>query len=174
MSPNADVTLRLLKGEPQEMAELQQVLERAPAYFELATGGPPGPAEAQSTYSALPPGKTYADKFVFGVYRGDRMVGCVDLIRAYPDAHTAHVGLLLIAEPFHRKGVGTAAYRAVEDYVRAWNACDRMRIGVVGTNDRVISFWSKLGFAPTGEVKPYRYAHVVSETAVLVKPLDAT
>jgi hypothetical protein len=32
-------------------------------------------------------------------------------------------------------------------------------------------FWSKLGFAPTGEVKPYRYGRVESHVTVLEKPL---
>jgi len=51
------LTLRLLTGEPPEMAALQCVLEAAPAYFETVTGDPPGGAEAQSTFMALPPGE---------------------------------------------------------------------------------------------------------------------
>lgn len=42
------------------MLTLQGVLEAAPAYYRTVTGLPPGPAEAQSTFTALPPDKTYA------------------------------------------------------------------------------------------------------------------
>jgi len=168
------VTLRLLEGERDDMEALQRVLEGAPTYAELVTGSPPGPADAQSTYTILPPGKGYEDKFVFGINLDGRMVGCADLIRGYPDPHTAHLGLLLIAEPFQRAGIGSAAYQAIEAYARAWGPdVTRMRIGVVRTNERVLPFWRKLGFAPTGEAKPYRYANVASETIVLVKPLRA-
>lgn len=165
------ITVRLLQGEPGEMAELQGVLEAAPTYARLVTGAPPGHADAQSTYSALPPGRSYEDKFVFGVYRDGRMVGCADLIRGYPDARTATLGLLLIAEPFQGQGIGRRAYRAIEAHARAWGTCTRMRIGVVRTNDRAMPFWSKLGFTPSGEVKPYRHANVASQTTVLVKEL---
>jgi hypothetical protein len=68
------------------MAALQRVIEDAPTYAELVTGAPPGLADAQSTFTALPPGKTYADKHVFGIYQGSRMVGCIDLIHGHPVA----------------------------------------------------------------------------------------
>ena len=168
-----DVTLRLVQGEPDEMAKLQRVLESAPAYTHRVTGLPPVATEAQSTYSILPPGKSYDDKFVFGVERGGRMVGCVDVVRGYPDAQTAYVGLLLVAEPFQRQGIGRAAYRALESVIRSWRTCVRVRLAVVATNEAVIPFWSKLGFVPTGEVKPYRYAGVVSESIILEKVLGA-
>ncbi|HEX4584898.1 MAG TPA: GNAT family N-acetyltransferase [Burkholderiaceae bacterium] len=165
------VSLRLLQGEPSEMAELQRVLEAAPRYAELVTGVPPGRADAQSTYSILPEGKTYDDKFVFGIYLGGSMVGCADVIRGYPDAATATLGLLLIAEPFQRRGIGDAAYREIEARVLAWEPCDRIRIAVVGTNASVIPFWQRLGFVPTGQTRPYRYGSVVSEAIYLEKPL---
>ena len=78
------VTLRQLHGEPDEMAELQGALEGAPTFSQLVTGNPPGPSDAQSTFTALPPNTTYADKFVFGIYADGRCVGCIDLIRGYP------------------------------------------------------------------------------------------
>ena len=45
-----------------------------------------------------------------------------------------------------------------------------MRIGVVRSNDIVLPFWSRLGFVETGEIKPYRYANLESETVVMEKP----
>ena len=84
------VTLRELNGERAEMADLQRVIEAAPRYAQLVTGVPPGQADAQSTYSILPEGKSYDDKFVFGIYLDDRMIGCVDLIRGYPNTSTAY------------------------------------------------------------------------------------
>jgi GNAT superfamily N-acetyltransferase len=101
------------------------------------------------------------------------MIGCADLIRGYPDEHTVLLGLLLLAEPWQRRGFGKAAYLAIEDYVRRWGAgWKQVRIGVVGTNEDVLAFWTKLGFIRTGEVKPYRYGNVSSETIVLCKALD--
>src|SRR2546423_5778588 len=163
-------SLRLLAGEREEMAALQRVLEDAPRYAERITGAPPGPADAQSTYSVLPEGKGYDDKFVYGVYDGDQMIGCADVIRHWPRPGTAHIGLLLIAEGHERRGHGRVAYEALEREARGWGA-KRLRIGVVATNEDVLPFWRKLGFVPTGEVKPYRYGPIQSQVTVLEKPI---
>jgi GNAT superfamily N-acetyltransferase len=162
------IVLRPLSGEHAEMQALQRVLEGAPRYAERITGAPPGAADAQSAYSALPEGKSYDDKFVFGIYAGGEMIGCADVIRGWPRADTAHIGLLLVAEQHQRRGYGLAAYDAIEQEAHGWGA-KRMRIGVVRTNEEVLPFWEKLGFAPTGEVKPYRYGPVVSEVLILEK-----
>jgi GNAT superfamily N-acetyltransferase len=162
------IVLRPLSGEHAEMQALQRVLEGAPRYAERITGAPPGAADAQSAYSALPEGKSYDDKFVFGIYAGGEMIGCADVIRGWPRTDTAHIGLLLVAERHQRRGYGLAAYDAIEQEAHGWGA-KRMRIGVVRTNEEVLPFWEKLGFAPTGEVKPYRYGPVVSEVLILEK-----
>ena len=164
------ISLRLLEGEHEEMAAMQRVLEGAPTYAERITGAPPGAADAQSTYSILPEGKGYEDKFVYGIYQGDEMIGCADVIRAWPRPDTTHLGLLLIAERHQRRGHGRSAYRLIENQVRAWGA-KRLRIGVVGTNEDVLPFWRKLGFVPTGEMKPYKYGPIESHVTVMEKPL---
>ena len=100
------------------------------------------------------------------------MIGCADLIRGYPDEHTALLGLLLVAEPYQRRG--SAHSHTDRRYIRGWGPdWKRVRIGVVRTNEEVLTFWTKLGFVATGEVKPYRYSNMSSETVVLEKPLRA-
>lgn len=165
------LTLRLLGGEPTEMAELQRVLEAAPSYTHRVSGLPVGPADAQSTYSILPPGKSYEDKFVFGIFLGGQMIGCIDLIRGWPVSTTGHIGLLLLAEPFQGKGYGRRAYEQLESFIRSWGTCARVRTGVVEANSQVLPFWVRLGFAPTGEAKPYQSGNVTSKVIVLERSL---
>lgn len=169
---DSEIALRLLDGSAGSMAELQRVLEGAPIYAQLVTGAPPHQTDAQNTCSVLPPGKSYEDKFVYGIYLGPQMVGCADLIRGFPDPQTATLGLLLLDEAHQGRGIGRIACLAIEDQVRSWGECTRLRIGIVRTNDRVLPFWSALGFVPSGEVKPYRCGGVHSEVIVLVKSLD--
>lgn len=163
------VTLRLLTGEAAEMSELQSVLEAAPTYAMRVTGLPVGAADAQSTYSALPEGWSYDAKFVYGVFSGDRMVGCIDVLRGYPQRGTAHIGLFLLAESHQGRGIGRAAYRALEEEIGAWGDCNWIRLGVVESNASVIGFWQRLGFVVTGDVKPYRYAAVDSRVIIFGK-----
>ena len=152
------------------MAALQCVLEAAPAYFQTVTGAPPGGAEAQSTFTALPPKKTYDDKFVWGLYSGDAMIGCAVVIRGYTARGKAMIGLLLLAESWQRRGLGRAFATLVEQAIAAWPEIIRLRIGVVASNDGALTFWRKLGYRETGEVKPAG-PEFLREVIVLEKPI---
>lgn len=161
------VTLKLLRGETSEMEELQRVLESVPTYTHLVTGVPAGPADAQSVYSILPPNKSYEDKFVFGIHLDGQMIGCIDVIRGYPVPSTAHIGLLVIAQALHRRGLGRTAMLLLAQQIQAWRSCNRLRLGVVRTNAQVLPFWEGLGFRRTGETKPYTYGAITSEVIIL-------
>jgi len=151
-----DVAIRVLSCDPADMGALQHVLEHAPGYAERVTGAPPGAADAQSTFTVLPEGKSYEDKFVFGIFTGKEMVGCIDLIRSYPTANSATLGLLLVAEQHQGVGIGRQAFTLLEQFARGWG-CEVIRLAVVMTNSEVISFWRKLGFSETGDMKPYTF-----------------
>lgn len=165
------IAIRRLDGGTAELHALQRVLEEAPDYARRVTGLPPGDGDAQCALAALPEGKTHADKFFFAIYRNRDMVGCADLIRGYPHHATAMLGLLLLSERQQRRGMGRRAYGLLEEIVRSWGTCERVRIGVVRSNEQVIPFWTRLGFASTGEIRPYRHGSVVSEVLVFEKPL---
>ena len=169
-TPTPLLTLRLLAGEPAEMAALQAVLEAAPSYFEQVCGTPPGAAEAQSTFTALPEGKRYVDKLVWGLYAGDAMLGVADVIRGWNAPHKAIIGLLLLAEPWQRRGIGRAFAALVEEAIRAWPEIATVRVGVVASNAGALAFWRRLGYRETGELRraapPF-----VADTIVLEKSL---
>jgi diamine N-acetyltransferase len=170
MSSAAPLTLRLLTGNADEMAALQHVLEAAPAYFHTVTGLPPGPAEAQSTFTALPPGKDYDDKRVWGLYARNDMIGCADVIRGYPVRDKAVIGLLLLAEHWQRRGFGRAFALLVEQVIAAWPEITTLRVGIVEQNVGALAFWRKLGYAETGEVKSADQSFV-GKVVVLEKSL---
>lgn len=174
MFASSEVSLRLLTGEPREVADLQRVLEGAPTYASLVTGLPVGADDAQSTFTALPPNRTYADKFVLGIFADDEMIGCIDLFRGWPVPTTAHIGLFLLAEHAHGKGYGRRAFTELVEFIRAWGTCQRLRAGVVATNARVLPFWERMGFVRTGEVKPHRQGTVVSDVIIFERSLAAS
>ena len=114
MSVSDRMELVALTGEPEEMLALQRVIGAAPGFALAVTGLPPGPADARSTFTVLPEGRSEDDGFVYGVYLDGQMIGCADVVRGYPDPSTAFIGLLLISEDSKRRGCGTAAYEALE------------------------------------------------------------
>src|SRR5436309_2218116 len=170
MFGDAPLALRLLSGNAEEMAALQRVLEAAPRYFHTVTGLPPGHAEAQSAFTALPPGKDYDDKRVWGLYAGEQMIGCADVIRGYPVHDKAIIGLLLLAQRWQRRGLGRAFALLLEKVIGDWPEIALLRIGVVDRNTGALAFWRKLGYVETGEVKRAG-APFVGDAIVLEKPL---
>ncbi len=126
---------------------------------------------AQSTFTALPEGKTYGDKFVWGLYSDQAMIGCADVIRGYPSPERAVIGLLLLAEAWQRRGFGRAFAALVERRIASWPEIERLRIGVVASNAGALTFWRKLGYRETGEVRP-PHSGFLREVIVLEKPVD--
>ncbi len=143
--------LRPLKASPEQFLAVQRVLEDAPDYSLRISGRPPGPRAVDAMVTALPPGMTYEDKFVYGIYLEGQMIGCVDLICGFPQARTAMLGLLLFAESFQGRGFGMQAYQKIEAIVRSWPGVDTIRIGILATNANVLPFWQKIGFVDTHE-----------------------
>ena len=103
---------------------------------------------------------------------GDELVGILDLLLRYPDDQTVYLGLLLIDRAHQGRGVGTAAFQALErDLLPRWPWARRLRLSVVGTNDQTLGFWRRLGFTETGEVRPWRYDKLESESILMDKPI---
>ena len=135
------VTLREVTGDPEELAALQRIMESDEGFAVRVTGHPPGPADA-------------------------RALSCPS-----PD-ETVYLGLLLIDRARQGQGIGAAACRALErDLLPRWPWARRLRLSVVRTNDQVLGFWRRLGFAETGEVRPWRYDKLESEAILMDKPV---
>jgi len=76
--------------------------------------------------TGCPPDVEHADKFVWGITLEGGMIGCADVIRGWPSADTAHIGLLLLTESYHGRGLGRRAYEAIEVQTRRW-----LRVSVI-------------------------------------------
>jgi len=172
-SEKTSVTLRRLNSvDHGDFAALQSVIEGAPAYWLKVSGELPTANAARETFEALPPGKTYDDKFVFGIYFGTEIIGCVDLIDGFPNSSTAMLGLLLLRESHQKQGLGKQAYHAVEQFIAGRPHLTAVRIGVIATNEIAFPFWRSLGFVENGIRSPYNEGSIVSENIVLEKSIN--
>jgi ribosomal protein S18 acetylase RimI-like enzyme len=162
---------QLSANDPLNILELQRVLGSAPLYWKRIANKTIESNGAFNVLQALPDGKTYADKYAFGVFQSREMIGCIDLIRGFPDSETAMLGLLIISESHQKQGLGKACYEALEKVIRSWPEIRKVRIGVIEANGIVLPFWKSLGFVETGVRRPYEDNGVVSENIVLEKAL---
>lgn len=164
--PNAPLSLRRLSNKEKDIEAVLETFENSPSYFLRVNGSLATRADAESAIEALPKGKKHEDKYLWGVYLKNEVIGFADLVRGYPNSKTAMLGLLILSEKHQHKGYGKETFRLLIDIIRGWKVCKIIRIGIIQTNKEVSAFWKQLGFQPTGEIKPYRSGTISSETHV--------
>jgi ribosomal protein S18 acetylase RimI-like enzyme len=131
---------------PADVPALQRLYERCSDYHEIEEGIPTRPGAAEHLLTELPPGKDAADKFSLGIRGADgELVGVVDLIRGYPEAHQWWVGLLMLDPEVRASGVGSRLYRAVARAVAA-DGGSAIYLGVLEQNAPAERFWRRHGF----------------------------
>ena len=94
---------------------------------------------------ALPPHKTYDDKYYIGFFDNNILVAYMDLILGFPTQEVAFIGLLMTNALYQNRGVGSGIVRDVCIYLRELGY-KKVRIGVDKENPQSNSFWYKNGF----------------------------
>jgi RimJ/RimL family protein N-acetyltransferase len=164
------IELKILKGSEEDIAGVQRVLEEAPTYSLNISGKLPSPEDAKGMFSDIPNGRSFDDKFIFGIYLDNEMIGCIALLRGYPDETTVMLGLLLLSEKYQRKEFGTQAHKKLEEIVKGWENFEKIRIGVLITNQEILPFWKKMGYIEKDR-NPYKHGDIETEVITLEKPV---
>ena len=101
---------------------------------------------------ALPPDKSYDDKYYVGFFDGDSLVANMDLILGYPTDEIAFIGLFMINIVYQNKGIGSDIIRDICNCLKQ-TGYKKIRIGVDKENPQSNSFWKKNGFYIVSEKK---------------------
>jgi GNAT superfamily N-acetyltransferase len=165
------IEVRPIEANPANEAAVQALHERCADYVERITGLAPPPDAGQHFFAALPPGRGYQHKCTLGVFDGDAMIGCIDLVRGWPDEATAVIGLLLLEPAVRGQGRGRLAFEAIEAQARAWPEVSQLRLVVVESNAVARPFWEHLGFRANGQTRPHAAGTVNSTAIVFVRAL---
>jgi len=101
-------------------AELQALLERCGVDVALLLGTVPAPEAAARILIELPPGRTYEDKFVVGVFDAEgRMAGVLVVVRDHPGPAEWTVEIVLVAPDQRCRGLAGAMLARLETWVRS-------------------------------------------------------
>lgn len=163
------IGLRRLKGELEQIHDIQRVLEATPDYSIKSSGRLPASTDAATLFEVHPPGTGVDAKFVYGIQLDDATIGCIDVIRGYPNGETAMLGLLLLSEKYQRAHLGSEAYLLLEKELLRWPEINTVRIGIIATNEQVIPFWKKMGFIDTGIRRPYECGEYKTQSYIYEK-----
>lgn len=166
--PNGPI--KLYRVSSNELADVVAIFDDLLAYSRRV-GGPADRAGAASQFAiALPTGCRPDNKHAFIAYQNGTPAGLLDIINGYPRRGTAFIGLLAVRESMQGLGIGRTLAALAERFVRSDLKAGTIRLAVVEANP-VSAFWQKMGFAPTGEVKPYEAEAVRSRSILMEKAL---
>lgn len=79
------------------------------------------------------------------------MIGVIDMRLHHPERVATTIGMVMIAEPWQRRGHGRAAWSLVEAWLAGSAGMETARAGVEAFNIGGLRFLEALGFAVTGE-----------------------
>lgn len=108
---------------------------------------------------ALPPNKSYDDKYYIGFFENNTLVANMDLILDYPTEKIAFIGLLMVNILYQNNGVGSKIVCDTCDYLKELGY-KKIRVGVDKENPQSTYFWSKNGFQIISE-KEYNVMKLV-------------
>lgn len=120
---------------------------------------------------ALPPGKTLADKYYVGYFRGETLIAVMDFIHGYPEPNIAFIGFFMTDASTQGKGLGSAIIGALSRYLTGQGYAS-IRLGWVRGNPQAEHFWRKNGFVPIGASRYNPAYQVVVAEKILSPALD--
>jgi ribosomal protein S18 acetylase RimI-like enzyme len=162
--------VRVASTSSDVLREVDSIFDDLTAYSQRVDGVARRNHAAHEFATALPPGHEKRRKYALLAKLGGVSVGLVDIIDGYPSPGTAFIGLLAVRETAQQSGVGRKLFQEVERFARNELKTRTLRLAVVETNP-VTGFWVKMGFYPTGEVKPFEGEAIKSHSILMEKEL---
>ncbi|MEZ4706447.1 MAG: GNAT family N-acetyltransferase [Caldilineaceae bacterium] len=163
---NAPISLipLVVEGLPvdQHAAALQHVYEQTPSYWRLYNlpSAPAGQAQRDLYEAAGVEGRTMlgiaqrVDRL--DAQAGASLVGLVDFRLHWPSPATAYLGMIMVAGPLQRQGIGRKAWRLWQQWLRKSTEMSTVRLGVEQFNPAALQFFQQMGFMLTGEAQRMR------------------
>ncbi|WP_322067284.1 GNAT family N-acetyltransferase [Burkholderia ubonensis] len=162
--------VRVVSASSDALRDVDNIFADLTAYSQRVDGVARRNHAAHEFATALPPGRELRHKYAFLAKVGNVAVGLADIIEDYPSRGTAFIGLLAVRETAQGSGVGRKLFQKVERFARNELEARTMQLAVVEANP-VIGFWAKMGFHPTGEVKPFEGETLKSHSILMEKEL---
>ncbi|SDC19162.1 GNAT family N-acetyltransferase [Acinetobacter boissieri] len=161
---------QLFAEKSTDIAQLQSVYNASTDYFQIVLGHLPNNDATHQDLLAVPQGCSLDAKFFYGIYEKTQMIGCIDLIRGYPNENTIFIGLLLFITTRQGLGYGPQSLEFIIQQAIQWN-CHQLRIAVVASNVKALAFWLREGFI---EIYRKESEKFVAPIVVMERVINAT
>jgi ribosomal protein S18 acetylase RimI-like enzyme len=141
--PAPPLTLRPLSAA--DAPALQAVYAAAVDYLMRASGALPQ-ATAELQQAAGEEGR-----FLLGIYLSGEMIGLLDLRLASPGPFDVSIGLVLLADPHRRQGLGSWALRILEAWLTRDTPTEAVIVAVPAQSHAAQAFFQANGYTFTGQ-----------------------
>lgn len=140
-------------------------------YVVLERGHLPDATVVLEEFQSFPPGRTGADKFVFGLKAATgALVGMLACDRDYPQEKSWWISLLLIAPARRGGGVARTLCGDFFEWLKAQGA-DRVELAVFDENEGALVFWGSQGFTLVRTAGPVAIGTKQHDLQILARPL---
>jgi GNAT superfamily N-acetyltransferase len=157
---------------PGDAPVLQRLFDRCPDYAELVEGKDVSPTAAQELFQALPPGGSFFDKRIIGMFgREGEIIGVLEAARNYPEENIWWIGLLLLAPDVRNQGVGRKTVKEVVGQAESQGVRSVM-LGVVEDNRLAFRFWSNNGFDLVRKTEPRLFGKKIQSVFVMQRRIQ--
>lgn len=111
-------------------------------------GAPPDPSQAKADLAAA---AAEDGRFLLGITLHESMIGVIDLRLASPGPNDVSIGLILLAMPHRRLGLGTWALRILEAWLSRDTPTEAVLVAVPAQNHAAQRFFLANGYTFTGQ-----------------------
>ena len=139
--------VRGVTGQDEEA--VLELMRSNSAYYAMQ-GEAPTLDTLRADCAALPPRCSAQQKHFLALWREGRPAVLLDLVEGYPRERTLFVGLLEVAGPLHRTGVGRVTVDALLSAAKD-AGMDGVRLACLKCNGPAETFWQAMGFAVVRE-----------------------
>ncbi len=148
----------------KDKTELFSLFNKCKDFFLLTEGRIPKTCD--SFFYDLPPEKDMKDKYSYGVFENSSLIAAIDIVSDYPNNGEWIIGLLLIDPEARKIGLGKRIHNIIEEIAKNKGA-EKLRIGVVKQNSRVLGYWSKMGYKEIGISQSIKIGILENEVIIM-------
>lgn len=147
--------LRIRDAEAEDLPDLLPVYLSNPEFVRMSEGsrGEAGYYDLEMFQRDWWINRMMPGGHVLGIYlkATGEPVGQANFLEENPEDGMPWLGLLMIAAPHQREGLGREAFEALADYFRTAYGWPKLRLGVLVSNTTGLAFWQALGFTRVEE-----------------------
>jgi hypothetical protein len=130
---------------------LQELCEKCSGNENIIVGSSQENQACLVILKELPPGKSFEDKFVLGIFDDSNLIGVLDMVRDFPVKGELILGLMMFDPTFTGKGLR----KKIHDCIIKWatnQKFDKLRLDVTADNSESYDFWKNIGYYETKRV----------------------